>query len=269
MARKSILTAQRLVAMRRAGSSPEELKAYADAQNFGGWHVSGAVKTAAKVAAAVALPAAGAGALGIVSRLAPGLASSPDLGPALPALLPQAQRPSSMSTLGKITGALSTVLSGGAGSNLAAGSCPPGSRRIPPFIGPCVNTPGGPVTGGGVILSQGEAVMARYGAALVPQSEAVTVRRCPRGAVLAKDGYCYNKSQLRRGDRMWVPGRKPLLTGGEMNALTVAARVTSRIEAKTKALQRMGLMKKPHTGRRGSSRSSASSARGPITVIDT
>ncbi len=269
MARKSVLTAQALVAARRAGASSAELKAMADARGFGGWHVSGAVKTVAKVAAAVALPAAGAAALGIASRVAPGLTSSPDLGPALPALLPQAQRPSSMSTLGKITGALTTVLSGGAANPLAGGSCPPGSRRIPPFIGPCVNTPGGPVTGGGVVLSQGEAVMARYGAALVPSSEAITVRRCPRGAVLAKDGYCYNKSQIRRGDRMWVPGRKPLLTGGEMNALTVAARVTSKIEAKTKALQRMGLMKKPASRARGSSRGRFGHGQAPITVIDT
>jgi len=148
-----------------------------------------------------------------------------------------------------------------------SGSCPPGTVRFPPFVGPCINPPGGDVTGGGPTLSYGEAVSARYGAALVPASRSITVSRCPRGAVLGNDGYCYNKSQLNRKDRKWVPGRKPLLTGGDLNAITRANRAANRIRSQQKRLQEMGMLPKPKAAPR---RQKTVQQLAPgITVVDT
>ena len=91
----------------------------------------------------------------------------------------------------------------------------------------------------------GESVMGQYGAALVPGSMPVDRAVCPRGAVLANDGLCYNKSQISNKQRMWPAGRKPLLTGGDLRAISVAARAGRRMELATKRLQKMGMMKKP------------------------
>lgn len=144
-------------------------------------------------------------------------------------------------------------------------SCPPGSYGIYPA---CINAPGGQVTGGGAMLTYGEAVTARYGAALVPASRSITVRRCPRGAVLANDGYCYNRSQLNKRDRMWIPGRKPLLTGGDLNAISRAARAANKMKVQQKRLEQLGLLAKPNRGRGGRSR--APQFVGPgVQVIDT
>jgi hypothetical protein len=40
--------------------------------------------------------------------------------------------------------------------------------------------------------------------------------------VLGKDNLCYNKRDLYKRDRKWNPGRKPLLTGGDLNVLRKA-----------------------------------------------
>jgi len=91
----------------------------------------------------------------------------------------------------------------------------------------------------------GEAVMGQYGAALVPGSQIVDRATCPRGTQLGNDGLCYNKSQISNKQRMWPAGRKPLLTGGDMRAISTAARAGRRLELATKRLQKMGMMKKP------------------------
>ena len=91
----------------------------------------------------------------------------------------------------------------------------------------------------------GEAVMGQYGAALVPGSQIVDRATCPRGTQLGNDGLCYNKSQITNKQRMWPAGRKPLLTGGDMRAISTAARAGRRMELATKRLQKMGMMKKP------------------------
>lgn len=91
----------------------------------------------------------------------------------------------------------------------------------------------------------GEAVMGRYGAALAPGSMMIDRATCLRGMQLGDDGLCYNKGQISNKQRMWPAGRKPLLTGGEMRAITVAATAGRRLERASKRLQKIGLMKKP------------------------
>jgi len=121
----------------------------------------------------------------------------------------------------------------------------------PPLVqdqaGGCVfpGSPGDISTNGAV---SGVAVMGRYGAAESPATRTAVRRKCPRGTVLGKDNLCYDG--LRRGERKWPPGRKPLLTGGDLNAISKASRAASRIETKTKQLQRLGMLRKPHTHRK-------------------
>ena len=91
----------------------------------------------------------------------------------------------------------------------------------------------------------GEAVMGRFGAALEPEVMSMTTRRCPRGAVLGLDGLCYNKRDLRNNERFWPRGRRPLLTGGEMRCISIAASAAKKLQRKEKQLQAMGMLKKP------------------------
>jgi len=126
-----------------------------------------------------------------------------------------------------------------------------GGGCTPPLVadqgGGCVfpGSPGDISTNGAV---SGVAVMGRYGAAESPSTQQAVRRRCPRGTVLGKDNLCYDG--LRKDQRKWPPGRKPLLTGGDLNAISKASRAASRIETKTKQLQRLGMLRKPHTHRK-------------------
>ena len=98
---------------------------------------------------------------------------------------------------------------------------------------------------GGPQFDVGNAVMGRYGAALEPGSMMIDRAICLRGMQLGNDGLCYNKGQITNKQRMWPAGRKPLLSGGDMRAISIAARAGRRMELATKRLQRMGMMKKP------------------------
>jgi len=91
----------------------------------------------------------------------------------------------------------------------------------------------------------GEAVMGQYGAGLVPGSMPVDRAVCLRGMQLGNDGVCYNKGQISNKQRMWPAGRKPLLTGGDMRAISIASRAGKRMDVATARLQKMGMMKKP------------------------
>ena len=130
------------------------------------------------------------------------------------------------------------------------GSCPPFMRPDPVtgeckfFIGDRPGRDTRPLeTGPGVPV--GDAVMGQFGAALEPGSRIIDRAVCLRGMVLAVDGLCYNRSQIRNNQRMWPKGRKPLLTGGEMRAISIAATAGRRMERASKRLQKIGLMKKP------------------------
>jgi len=138
-------------------------------------------------------------------------------------------------------------LAGQRGTN----GCPIPFQRPDPVTGECTfflgDRPGPdsralPIGPG---LPGGEAVMGQFGAALVPGSRIIDRAECIRGMVVGSDGLCYNKSQIKNSDRMWPKGRRPLLTGGDMAAISKAARAAGRLERTTKRLQKIGLMKKP------------------------
>ncbi len=95
------------------------------------------------------------------------------------------------------------------------------------------------VTGGGQV------VMGRYGAAEVPGSKIVDRAVCRPGMVVGDDGLCYNRSQIKNSQRQWPRGRRPLLTGGEMRAISIASRAASRMTRTAVRLQELGLIKKP------------------------
>ena len=96
----------------------------------------------------------------------------------------------------------------------------------------------------------GEAVMGQVGAALEPGFRESSTAVCPPGTVLGIDRLCYNKGDLKNKERAWPRGRKPLLTGGEMRCISIAAGAAKRLERKTKQLQSLGMLKKPSTSKR-------------------
>ena len=108
-------------------------------------------------------------------------------------------------------------------------------------LGTCVAV-GSPVA---ARFGGGQPVLGQHGAGMVAGSQIVDRATCPRGMLLGNDAVCYNKGQIRNNQRMWPAGRKPLLTGGQMNAISIAARAGRRMELATKRLQKMGMMKKP------------------------
>ena len=70
-------------------------------------------------------------------------------------------------------------------------------------------------------------------------------RDCGPGAVLAKDGLCYNRRDLRNNERKWPRGRRPLLTGGEVRAISTAASAAKKLQRVQKRLMSLGLLPKP------------------------
>lgn len=128
-------------------------------------------------------------------------------------------------------------------------------RCIPPWFddgsGGCtldlVPGPGGGGTGSNRDI--GQTVMGRYGAGEMPGNLVVNRAVCRPGMVVGDDGICYNKSQLKNSEREWPRGRRPLLTGGDMRAISTAARAGKRLEGATKRLQKIGLMKKANRPR--------------------
>ena len=96
----------------------------------------------------------------------------------------------------------------------------------------------------------GVAVMGRFGAGFEPEVIMTDTRRCGRGAVLGIDGLCYNRRDLRNSDRFWPRGRRPLLTGGEVRAISVASAAAKKLERKQKQLMELGLLKRPTRSRR-------------------
>ena len=105
--------------------------------------------------------------------------------------------------------------------------------------------PAGHVDLGQGCVTWGEAVVGRFGAGLEPLLQATERRLCPRGSVLGVDGLCYNKGVLRNTDRFWPRGRRPLLTGGEMRCISVAARAANKLQRKQSQLMAMGMLKRP------------------------
>lgn len=117
---------------------------------------------------------------------------------------------------------------GPGGTCIDLGALPPGGRPAftPQFAG------------------SGGAVMGRFGAGLMPAQRTTTTSVCLRGMVLGKDDLCYNKRDIPNRDRMWPKGRAPLLTGGEMRAISTAAAAAGKLTRTKKRLEKIGLMKK-------------------------
>jgi len=95
----------------------------------------------------------------------------------------------------------------------------------------------------------GTAMTTSFGGVGQPGTMTVTRRICQRRHVLGADGLCYPKGAIKNADRWWPAPRRPLLTGGDLNAIATAARAARRLETATKRLQKMGMMKKPSRGR--------------------
>ena len=96
----------------------------------------------------------------------------------------------------------------------------------------------------------GQAVVGRFGAGIEPDIRMQDIRDCPRGMVLAVDNLCYNRRDLRNSERFWPRGRRPLLTGGEVRAISTAASAAKKLERKQKELMKLGLLRKPTPRRR-------------------
>lgn len=160
---------------------------------------------------------------------------APDGAPVAARPLVTTTRPSAITADQKRRGREFKGFAGGAGAG--NGQCNPPLVWDPQF-GRCRPAAFAGDPGGG-------AVMGQYGAALIPGSMIIDRQVCLRGMQLGNDGLCYNKSQISNKQRMWPAGRKPLLTGGQMNAISIAARAGRRLELATKRLQKMGMMRKP------------------------
>jgi len=145
------------------------------------------------------------------------------------------------------------------GGGPTSGPCPPTYRFEPLGISgsqgrPCVkaNMPSLAATGPvpGQFDGFGEAQMGRFGAGLQPSVRESSTRVCPRGAVLAVDGLCYNRRDISNKERAWPRGRRPLLTGGEMRCISVASSAAKKLQRKQKQLEQLGLLKRPSRARR-------------------
>jgi len=156
---------------------------------------------------------------------------------------------------------------GGPGSGFAPQTC------VPPFFrnaaGECeLDVVPGPGGGGvGARRDVGAAVVGRFGVALEPGVQQITRRICLEGMQLGKDGLCYNKGILTNRQREWPRARRPLLTGGERNAITKAAAAGRKLERASKQLQSIGLMKKPAARRTQVHRGVTRAALPPGTTI--
>lgn len=131
----------------------------------------------------------------------------------------------------------------GSFTGTSGGDCPGiGSVKI---AGRCVNLgdlgPGGapavtPTTMGNGKFAGFSAVKGMYGAGVAPKAESRVVRKCPNGWVLGDDGVCYER--LARTRRAWDPGTKPLMTGGDRNAIRRAERAARALNRAQKGLKK-------------------------------
>ena len=79
--------------------------------------------------------------------------------------------------------------------------------------------------------AMGSAVAGAFGMpAIVPEASTRKHLTCPPGMVLGDDELCYPKAVLRRDSRFrkWRPGRRPVLTGGDLSAISKAKRAVTR-----------------------------------------
>lgn len=129
----------------------------------------------------------------------------------------------------------------------SSGGCP-GIFQVRGPNGTCVDLtalpPGGDpaLTGrtprSGSLDGFGDAVLGLYGVGIVPRADVQTVRRCPRGMALGKDGICYEGLHRNSPRREWPMGMKPLMTGGDRSAIRRAAAVAGKLGRAKKSLNK-------------------------------
>lgn len=126
----------------------------------------------------------------------------------------------------------------------ADGPCRPGTVPDPRGGGFCVSTK----SAFGQSRFDGGVIEGLYGPAFVPSSEIRDVAVCPPGFALGKDELCYRglANKLRKYPR----GRRPLLTGGDMRAISRAKRAGSRMANAKSDLIAIGMLKAPGPKRR-------------------
>lgn len=121
--------------------------------------------------------------------------------------------------------------------------------RCPP---PLILTPDGDCVSAKSSFGQreleGQAVMGRFGPGMVATPQVVEVSRCPTGMALGKDEICYD--HLPNRDRKYPRGRRPLLTGGELRAISKAGAAARKLKRANKSLEALGLMPKRTARRR-------------------
>jgi hypothetical protein len=74
----------------------------------------------------------------------------------------------------------------------------------------------------------------------VPERREISVRRCQKGSVLGKDGWCHPKGTIANKQREWPKPRRPLGTSGELAAVSKASRFGKRLKLQEKRLKRLG-----------------------------
>lgn len=136
------------------------------------------------------------------------------------------------------------------GDPLGLGGPCPGLFEIQGPDGTCIDLtailPGGdpavtgqvPVNGIGPSRGFGQPVNGRFGVGVVPRVEVQSVRRCPKGMALGKDGVCYDGLGRNSPKREWPMGMKPLLTPGERNAIRIAGRAAGKLSRSKKTLRK-------------------------------
>lgn len=72
----------------------------------------------------------------------------------------------------------------------------------------------------------------------MPATFSRTVRRCRRGSVLGKDGWCHPRRDIKNADREWPKARRPLGTAGDLNAVTKAKAFSTRLVNNQKSLKK-------------------------------
>jgi len=72
----------------------------------------------------------------------------------------------------------------------------------------------------------------------MPTTISRRVRRCRRGSVLGKDGWCHPRRDIRNADREWPKARRPLGTPGDLNAVTKAKAFSTRLVNNQKSLKK-------------------------------
>jgi hypothetical protein len=162
----------------------------------------------------------------------------------------------------------SGIPSGFAALPQGTGGCLPPLRRDPRtgdcrmFIGTQSGVDPTPV---------GDAVMGRFGPALVPGRKVIDEKTCLRGMVLGLDSLCYNSKgpgRISNKNRLWPKGAKPLGSPEQTRALRISAQFGRQFKTTQERLQKLGFVPKPAPRRRQSKQKQLTAGK-QITVIDT